>query len=222
MIQQIKNTLDSYSKLCLIDIGYHKGHFTQDFLKLFSNFSRSNIKIIGVDPIDYGVILYDKFYNNAISSKEGDRNFFMYDEPGCNSLSEMNFENLTNKKDGDGWYCRYNINRVGEKTIKAITLEQVIKESNEDLIHFLKIDTQGNDIDVIKSGDESINKVLFIQMESCVAKNESQLMYKNQTTMQYDVEYMLSKNFKLIDYIDYSADAPPEANLFFVNQGLIQ
>jgi len=222
MIKEIADKLNSYNKLCLIDIGYHKGHFTQDFLNLFSHLSRTNIKIIGVDPIDYEVRLCDKFYNNAVSSEEGDRTFFLYDEPGCNSLSEMNLENLTNKNGGNGWYCGYNINKIGQKTIKAITLEQIITESKEELIHFLKIDTQGHDIDVVASAGKSIEKVLFIQMESCVAKNESQLMYKNQTTLKDDVKYMSTKNFKLIGFIDYSSNAPPEANLFFVNQGLAQ
>ena len=59
---------------------------------------------------------------------------------------------------------------------------------------------------------------MFIQMESCVAKNENQIMYENQSTIDSDISYMNSLGFEVLSTTDYSSDAPPEADIIFYNK----
>jgi len=225
MTINIFEKLKSYEKICLIDVGYHKGHFALKFLEEYK-IQRDEIYIIGIDPIDYRSEISDghcdEFHQVAISTTQGKTKFNLYDEPGCNSLHELNVDKRVDQKQSeDGWYCRYEIKKVDEIEVDVVTLKSIIESANQEIIHYLKIDTQGNDINVIKSCEEKIQNVMFIQMESCVAKNENQIMYENQSTIDNDISYMESLGFELLHTIDYSTDAPPEADIIFYNKAFL-
>ncbi|NBV27436.1 FkbM family methyltransferase [bacterium] len=228
----IPEKLQSYDRVCLIDVGYHKGHFVQHFLTKYG-IKRHKVRVIGIDPLDHRSwkfahdlggddTICDDFFRFAISTTPGKAKFHIYSETGCNSLHEMNVDKIVKELNSDdGWYCGYQIKKTKEIEVDVITLESVIETINEPLIHFLKIDTQGNDINVIKSCGDRVHNIIFIQMETCVAKNENQIMYKNQTTIDHDIAYMKNLNFEVLDIEDYSQSAPPEANIIFYNKSLI-
>jgi FkbM family methyltransferase len=228
----ISDKLKTYEKVYLIDVGYHKGHFVSEFLNVYG-IERSKAYVVGIDPIDHREWkeihqmndfddYCDDFHQVAISTIPGKAKFNIYDEPGCNSLHEMNIDKRVDKLNSeDGWYCGYEIKKIKEIEVIVTTLKSIIEMTNQKIIHFLKVDTQGNDINVIKSCEERIHDIMFIQMESCVAKNKNQIMYENQTTIDYDIEFMKSLDFEVLNIADHSGGAPPEANILLYNKRFI-
>ena len=203
----IINKLSQYNKLNIVDIGHHKGHFIENFISKFPE----NIEkyILAIDPHDYKTGLNNKFIQKAISTKIGKRKFFIYNEPGCNSLSEMLLENKFQRPN--------EIIKTDEIEVECVTLESILNEENFDFIHYLKIDAQGCDLDVVKSAGELIKKCIFVQIESCNAKQEDHLMYINQNTKAKDIEYMKNKGFELFLEYDHSKTSCPESDLIFIN-----
>lgn len=222
-LTKISKILDSYDQISIVDIGFHKGHFVEHFSNL-SGISREKLKVTAVDPINYHVDhLYDMFLQYAVSNESSESTFNLYDEPGCNSLLRLKTENLSNNKNNHGWYCAYPISKIGEITVKVVTLDYLIDTYIQSpVIHFLKIDTQGNDINVVKSTSKNLEKVMFVLMESCVAKQDSEIMYVNQTTINDDITYMKNAGFDILHIEDYSHDAPPEANILFYNTRFVR
>jgi FkbM family methyltransferase len=225
MTIDIYSKLKSYENICLIDVGYPKGHFVETFLQQYG-IQRNKVHIIGIDPIDHlnlsnrnGNFNVDEFYQVAISTTPGKAKFNLYDEPGCNSLHKLNVDKRVDRLGAeDGWYCRYEIKKVDEIEVNVVTLKSIIESANREIIHYLKIDTQGNDINVIKSCEEKIQNVMFVQMESCVAKNKNQIMYENQSLIDYDISHMNSLGFEVLKTTDHSGSAPPEADIIFYNK----
>lgn len=203
--------LKKYKSLYIVDLGHHRGHFIGDFVKKTESLNLP-LYCLAIDPIDYNTGLNNKFIQTAISTKTGKRKFYTYSEPGCNSLNEMLLDNKFQRPQ--------EIKKTGEIEVPCVTLASILDHLKPKLIHYLKVDAQGNDADCVKSAGEWLDKCLFIQMETCVAKTSDTLMYKNQNTRDSDIEYMLSKGFELFDEWDHSAISCPEADLIFFNRKL--
>jgi FkbM family methyltransferase len=213
----IARKLKSFNKIIVVDVGHHKGDFLTLFLQR-TKLIRSQMFLVGVDPIDYGTDLCDVFLKIGLSTTPGEKIFNTYSEPGCNSLLELRVENRVDSIESDkGWYCAYEIKKTGEIKIETKTLAAVMQELKINQIHYLKIDTQGNDLQVLKSAGPLIKNVLYIQMESSVAKKENQLMYAGQSTLSEDESYLEENGFKRVDLVDHSPYAPPEADVIYVN-----
>lgn len=203
--------LNKYDRINYIDVGHHKGHASADFAKKIIPINKY-LYAVGIDPINYGSNTNNLFIQKAISTKVGKRKFHTYSEPGCNSLSEMLLENKFQRPK--------HIERTGEIEVECVTLSSILDDLDLGVIHYLKIDAQGNDRDVLESGESWLNRCLFVQLETCVAKTPDTLMYKNQNTRDSDIQYMLSKGFELYDEWDHSNVSCPEADLIFFNREL--
>lgn len=205
--------LDKYKDLYIVDLGHHLGHFVGDFIRKIEPLNVP-VYVLAIDPIDYNTGLNNKFIQAAISTKTGKRKFYTYSEPGCNSLNEMLLDNKFQRPQP--------IEKTGEIEVPCVTLASILDHLKPDMIHMLKVDAQGNDLDCIKSAENWLDKCLFVQMETCVAKTADTLMYKNQNTRDSDVEYMLSRGFELFDEWDHSDVSCPEADLIFFNRKLYE
>ena len=204
--------LAKYDRLNLVDVGFHLGHHTEDFAKKVAPLGKY-LYCVGIDPIDYGHEgKCNAFIQKAISTKTGHRKFNTYSEPGCNSLNEMLLDNKFQRPQ--------EIKKTGEIEVECVTLSSILDYFCFDVVHFLKIDAQGNDRDVIESGESWLDRCLFVQLETCVAKTLDTMMYENQNTRDSDIEYMLSKGFELYEEWDHSAESCPEADLIFFNRRL--
>ena len=60
----------------------------------------------------------------------------------------------------------------------------------------MKVDAQGNDLNVIKSGEIYLKNIMFIVMES--NSDTTSTLYENTTKFTEDYEYLKSHNFELI------------------------
>lgn len=202
--------LNKYSRLNIIDVGHHKGDWIRDFSRQIPK--DKFVYCVGIDPIDHKSEWNNLFIQKAVSTKTGTRKFYTYSEPGCNSLNEMLLENKFQRPQ--------EINKVGEIEVECVTLESILDDLGLDMIHYLKVDAQGNDLDVVKSAGEWLKKCLFVQMETCVATQDDNMMYENQNTRAADISFMESQGFELVKEMDHSSVSCPEADLIFYNTRL--
>lgn len=225
-----KLNASSEQKLNLIDIGCHKGWFMSETYHIVTKPSYW----IGIDACDYGVCqnMYNQFYNLAISDVKEPTvmEFNEYpEETGCNSLLKMNIDKITHNRDEyeNKWYVERHIEIATRvRQVQVCSFYDLFKNhpvvSNGPL-HFVKIDTQGNDINVAKSMGEFLKKTWFVQLECVTSKNPDIVMYAGQGLMEQNVSDMEKLGFGIYDYINYGANrnAPPEADVVFYNKSFV-
>jgi FkbM family methyltransferase len=135
-----------------------------------------------------------KCYQLAISEEDGRTNFNCHTHYEYSSLLSIDTDSEFVKKCNEidpGFEEIYDIIEVETKRLDTFLIQNKITH-----IDFLKIDTQGSDLSVVKSLGESIRKVDLIELE---VQNIS--LYKNSPSKEETVEYLNSKGFKLIEEI---------------------
>jgi FkbM family methyltransferase len=151
--------------------------------------------------------------NAAITSYDGEIEFNYY-EDGTHSILEANIQEVTKWISGyTGQSCTEDDWKLRKKEIvKCHKLSTIIKSLNIEYIPYLKIDTQGHDLVVIKSLENHIHKVEYISCEVQVTNFE---LYKNQSKKREILQFMEKNNFKLIEseYQTFNQ----EENLVFKN-----
>jgi len=223
-------------KINIIDVGCHKAGFLHGFKRKLTKDSFW----VGIDACDYGIGgQYDVFVNKAVDNvaKDEIRQFNEYVESGCNSLLPMNMEILTgdNSEYEKKWYIGKTAEQLSvvkeQKTVtrdvNVSSLHSILSfmpRFTNEMIHFIKIDTQGNDINVVKSMKEFRDKTLFIQMECVSSHNKNIVLYKGQQIMEDDIKDMEEMGFMVYDFVDYGANrtAGPEADVVFYNKKLVE
>ena len=188
-------------------IGIDIGACIGETLYQFNNFDI----VYAVEPAEQEYkILKQKFKSDkriipvqyAISDENGESMLNCYENGRFSSFLDYNregdFYDFLDKFEGvDAFDDLREIEKV--KTIRLDTFIErynIINKSQQ-YIDFIKTDTQGNDLRVIKSLGKYINNVKKIQVEV-----QLQELYKNSPKKEDIVEYMNSNNFELID-VDY-------------------
>lgn len=153
------------------------------FEPLFFNYNRL------VDKYSYDERI--KFFDYAISDVEGIFDFYFHEHYAYSSLNEI---------DTNGDFANFCFNYdPGFNDIKSIEkvqtkrLDNFIEEKNIDHIDYLKIDTQGNDLKVIKSLGDLISCVEIIELEFQIKP-----LYKNSPTKEEIIDYMNKNYFTLV------------------------
>jgi|688.fasta_scaffold352340_2 FkbM family methyltransferase len=145
-----------------------------------------------------------KIFNIAISnSKKKKLNFYLTDKKnfGTSSLLVPIEEKLKQRI-------------VKKIKIPTIKLEYFLREIDFDkfkYIEFLKIDTQGNDINVLKSCKKYLNKICFVQAEYW-AYNAYKGEKNRYNSLNSIVKFMKKKNFDMYYYT--------VTDVYFVNNSL--
>ncbi len=177
--------------------------------------------VYAIEPADQEYeILKEKFKHDkriipvqyAISDKEGESMLNCYANGRFSSFLDFNREGkfydfLDNNKDIDG----FNDLRVVER-VKTIRLDTFIEKYNlnNGEIDFIKTDTQGYDLRVIKSLGKYIKNVKKIQIEI-----QLQELYKDSPAKKDVIEYMSKNNFKIVDTSYGESSKEYEEDLIF-------
>ena len=192
-----------FNKINFIDVGCAIGDVRQIL-------DHSNIFSIGIDPLiekykkrKNNLNKYNILYNVAIDVKACETFFNITESLDTSSLYDFNTE-ITSIENNNGKFYIPNdiinyITKITETiTIKTQTLKNIIEENNlkETIIHILKIDAQGNDLNVIKSIGKYLNNVMFIIMES--TSDNTTTLYKDSSHFSEDYNYLKKNNFELI------------------------
>lgn len=164
----IKNMFKFFSKnknkkLLMFDIGANVGDYTQSLIE-FGNNNNLQTLIYSFEPTKSCLeILNNKFNNNpqiklfpqAVSEKQEETKIY-YD------MDKSHLASLY-KRELD----YYSISMDKSEVISTVRLDTIIEKENIEHINFIKIDTEGNELSVLKSLGKYLNPhfIDFIQLE---------------------------------------------------------
>ncbi len=176
----------------LIDVGSHKGTYTDLFVKNF-NIKKAYLfepqeKIYKFLRKKYRNNKNIRIFNRAISNKNIVKILRLNHHDLTTTLSKFNKNNLYLK-------LKSLIFGVKDMTyesirIKTVKLDQFFKKKT-DKIDLLKIDTEGHELEVLFGLNNRINKVKFILIEF-----HNDKIYEKYNPIKIH-NYLLKKNFKL-------------------------
>lgn len=127
----------------------------------------------------------DKNIQAAISNENTNVTFYIFNEPALNTL---NSEEAKSKDNKNGYRI---VKEIKVDTIKLSELLAIQMENNQE-IDFMSIDTEGNDLNVLKSNDWEKYRPNLIMVEDLKFKN---LEDYNQSEI---FNYMKSLNYSIV------------------------
>lgn len=198
------------SKSVIVDVGCRWG-FAEKFLKCDD---LSQIEIYGFDPDIKECNRLNNYYEDigagaikcvpiALGQKEGVERLYITKEPACSSLYKPN-EGLIN--DFPALEC---IRLVGEELINVTKLKTWMNLNKIEIIDYLKIDTQGSELDVLVGAGDELFNVSCIDIE--VEFNE---IYEGQPLFSDVDKYLRGYGFELwriSSLVHYSKYGRPKA-----------
>ena len=177
-------------------IGFDVGACKGESIPKFKGFD----KIYAFEPAPYVFDILTKKYKNdsriechqiAISDEDSYRSFNYHNHYGYSSFLEIDKEGEFAKK------CQEEDPGFDDVTlvfdVQTKRLDTFMRENHIEHIDFLKIDTQGTDLNVIKSLGKMINKVDNIEAEIHIKP-----LYKNSFHKEEIIDFMEKNNFNLI------------------------
>lgn len=176
-----------------VDVGAHIGTFTDTMLEYFPNAkgflfepTESNYNILKKKFMSNSNITID---NCALDSDKGRKTFFCTNDSAQNSL--LNFIL------GD--------QNIYPMEVKTNTLDNYFtKLKNLERIDLIKIDTQGNDLNVLKGGINTINKYMPVILTEIIFVP----LYKNQANYFEQLEFMDNLGYKIAGIYDVHYHEP--------------
>ena len=189
--ERIVKFIDNKNVKIVVDIGAHKGEFLKHIKKI-----KSIRKIYSLEPQKkvYGDLLKEidnkKFfaYNIAISNRNGKQKMQINDFSMTSTLSKVNENSI---------YYKIKNLIIGNKKkkfeyIKTEKLDLFTKKRKLNKIDLLKVDTEGHELNVVKSGLKTLKKTKYLLIE--FRQNDLYLNYSSQALHKI----VLKNNFKLI------------------------
>jgi FkbM family methyltransferase len=177
-------------------IGFDVGACKGESIHKFKGFD----KIYAFEPAPYVFDILTKKYKNdsriechqiAISDEDTYRSFNYHKHYGYSSFLEIDKEGEFAKKCQEEDPGFDDVALVFDVQTKR--LDTFMQENHIEHIDFLKIDTQGTDLNVIKSLGKMINKVDIIEAEVQIKP-----LYKNSFHKEEIIDFMEKNNFNLI------------------------
>jgi FkbM family methyltransferase len=150
-----------------------------------------------------------KKYQLAVSDNEGETNF--YEANYTNSSSILPFT-VNTKKWKNPTPSAPELKTINTFKVNCIRLDNFLKENNISEIDFIKIDTQGHDLAVIKSLGDFIYNVKELVCEVQIVDYE---LYKNSSKKDDLMNYMKEKDFTVWKKQNWSQNQ--ELNIWFTN-----
>ena len=203
------------SKINVIDVGCARGSLS-DYIQNRSNLMFESLYIVGIDPLVHRECegLYSDIVHCAIDNV-GDSilyaDFYVNNDDQASSLLQMAFENISDDlADRDTKYYIEWAKKLGVKSVQkvqVISLKRIVDEffSNKK-IHFLKIDAEGKDLDIMKSMmlESTKNIPLFVSMECSSHRAHPEMrIFKNGCHKSDVLDYMKSIGYLVLDCFDY-------------------
>ena len=189
--ERIVKFIDNKNVKIVVDIGAHKGEFLNHIKKI-----KSIRKVYSLEPQKkvYGELLKEidnkKFfaYNIAISNRNGKQKMQINDFSMTSTLSKVNENSI---------YYKIKNLIIGNKKkkfeyIKTEKLDFFTKKRKLNKIDLLKVDTEGHELNVVKSGLKTLKKTKYLLIE--FRQNDLYLNYSSQALHKI----VLKNNFKLI------------------------
>lgn len=151
--QCLKNSSNFIKKnkrdeLVFIDIGSNTGEWTDMILTMIGKTNKCNVHLFEPNPACYDGLVKKfgtnssiKINNFGVSSKAGTATLFDPKGEGSALSSLYNRKVFHTFKDGSVIY---------EKKVNLVSLDEYVELNNIDHIHFLKIDVEGHELEVLR------------------------------------------------------------------------
>lgn len=128
----------------------------------------------------------DNVYSCALSKESGNALLNLTKLRGCSSIYKPNYKFLKNFPESERFAIENTIN------IKTESLDMLYKRQNLKNIDFIKIDVQGQELDILKRGQKFLSeKIIGIEVEV-----EFQPLYENQALFP-DIDYFIRNSLGL-------------------------
>jgi len=163
MLKTLKNLFSDKGirPLIIVDIGCRWG-FADKFID-----NSNNIIVYGFDPDVKECNRLNKIYNNkniklvpiGLSDRPGKRKLFLTNEPACSSLYKPDQILTENYPALD---CAKEVSTID---VEVSTLDMWTEETGVKYIDYIKIDTQGSELDILKGSKKILRSVRFLEIE---------------------------------------------------------
>lgn len=193
LAHQLETILGGNS-ISLVDIGAAGG--LQDRWRPFSKF----VDLVAVEPDPRAKESIEKLestilrslhrVNSPLASTNRELDFYLCKHPRQSSVFKPNAAHFAKYNDGHKW----NVEKVEE--MSAITLDSAIASRVKS--DFLKIDTQGSELDILQGAAETLQSCLGVEAEV-----EFREMYELQPLFGDLAKYMLDNGFEFIDFVAF-------------------
>ena len=182
------------SGISLVDIGAAGG--LQDRWKPFSRF----IDLVAVEPdpranesierLESTTLRSLHRVNSPLASTSREIDFYLCKHPRQSSVLKPNLEHFAKYNDGHKW----NVERVEQ--MYAITLDSALASKIQP--DFLKLDTQGSELDILQGATATLHSCLGIEVEV-----EFREMYQSQPLFGDLSKFLLDNEFDFVDFVAF-------------------
>jgi FkbM family methyltransferase len=209
-IEPIKSTLSDNReasparKLVVLDVGCRWG-FAQKFTA-----KKNLFEIYGFDPDADECMRLNEYYADesitlipeALAQVPGPRTLFLTEQPACSSLFQPD-HHLT-----DNYPALTCARQLSTKEIQTTTLDLWASQNQVSVIDYIKIDTQGSELEILKGGIAALQTVRCLEVEV-----EFNPIYLEQALFSDVDTFLRSQGFvlwKLTNHVHYSRDGTPD------------
>jgi FkbM family methyltransferase len=182
------------SGISLVDIGAAGG--LQDRWKTFSRF----VDLVAVEPDPRAKESIERLENSSLrslhrvnsplASTSREIDFYLCKHPRQSSVLKPNSEHFSKYNDGHKW----NVEKVEQ--MSAITLDSALASKIQP--DFLKLDTQGSELDILQGAMTTLHSCLGIEVEV-----EFREMYQSQPLFGDLSKFLLDNEFDFIDFVAF-------------------
>jgi len=175
--------------LVLVDVGV-----ANDTLPVFSLFKKC-VKTVGFEPNkeSYEKLMLSRNSNTlflpmALSDKRGKADFYITKKPEASSLLQSDTQLLRDFPGTDRFEVAQTVR------LKVTTLDHALISNNITDIDFIKLDTQGNELNILQHGTESLASNFGVQVEV-----EFYPVYKGQFVFSDVDRFLRGQGYLLFD-----------------------
>jgi FkbM family methyltransferase len=199
----------------IIDVGASNGHFAVPWSYNYSDYNiycfepnNKNYKLLEQRTKNIENI---KIYKKAISNNSCIKRFYEANYTNSSSLLPFNKAGVDKWKNPTPTIPK--LKTIDEYDVECVRLDEWLEQNNlNDVIDFIKIDTQGHDLEVIKSLGDKIKNVKEITAEVQTVETE---VYKNSSKRENLLKYMKEQGFSIWKIQPWSHNQ--EQNIWFTN-----
>jgi hypothetical protein len=185
--------LMSYEKVNVIDVGAARGSFIEELAGVFveAGLGDNEIYSIGIDPFHREAEeKYDTFIRACVDNVESPREEDLYIHDKDDQAHSLCISVLEDGGTGEFYPAD------SRRKVWVLNLNTIIDYHwwlfDEQIIHFLKIDAEGKDLDIVESlSQENLKRIKYIALE---CKNGAP-RYEGDRDIDECIEYMKSIGF---------------------------
>jgi len=196
------------SAITIFDAGAHFGETVIIYNNLFKNPSIYSFEpfLPSFEVLKDNVKTFSnvKVFNVALSNFTGEVDFHVNKSSATNSMLPTSKESVKN-------WPKNLLDTVETIKINSITIDEFVEKYNIEVIHILKIDTQGTEYEIIQGASKAIeqNKIKLVYIEIIIISTYERQRYPDEILL-----LLRNKGFRLFNQYNYTYSHTGELQQF--------